>query len=184
MRAVYEACDAARMEFEFITRSGRKPVRAVRDLAEELLGAWSTPGVAREITRVHVHRAGSDAVSAVLAPAVRARGFTSERKGLFAGYDVPGLRPDWYLPLGGGDGVIVEVERGGVLTNNRDLLDFYKCHICREANHLFLLAPRAVHGRGSAAVVKRMRALFAAGVDANVESVAVFGYGDPAAKAA
>ena len=32
----------------------------------------------------------------------------------------------------------MEVERGKTTTNNMDLLDIYKCHICEEANHLFL----------------------------------------------
>ena len=35
----------------------------------------------------------------------------------------------------------MEVERGKTTTNNMDLLDIYKCHICEEANHLFLFVP-------------------------------------------
>jgi hypothetical protein len=168
------------MQLDFICRAPdaeRPRLQTVRDLASDFKEAWSDERIVEAIIREHVHGAQSDAISAVFASALRERGFTSEKRGLFADYDVPGLRPDWYLPLGDGDGVIVEVERGGVLTNNRDLLDFYKCHICREANHLFLLAPVRVHGRGSSAVVKRMRSLFAEGIDANVDSVAVFGYG-------
>jgi hypothetical protein len=57
-------------------------------------------------------------------------------------------------------------------------LDFYKCHICREASDLFLLAPVHVHGRGWLAVGNRMRALFEDGIESNVRSVAVFGYGE------
>jgi|tagenome__1003787_1003787.scaffolds.fasta_scaffold19563081_1 hypothetical protein len=168
------------MQLEFICRAQDEDlpvVRGVSQLARDFMEAWSDERIAAAVERAHVHGAQSDAMSAVFAAALHERGFTSEKRGLFAAYDVPGLRPDWYLPLGDGDGVIVEVERGGVLTNNRDLLDFYKCHICREANHLFLIAPIRVHGRGWSSVVKRMRSLFTEGIAANVTSVAVFGYG-------
>jgi hypothetical protein len=169
------------MELTFICRPADEQDRQVcivRELAEELRNAWASDQVLAAIESAHVHGAQSEAISLVIADDLRARGFTSEQKGLFAGYPVPGLRPDWYRRLEGDDGVIVEVERGGVLTNNRDLLDFYKCHICREASHLFLLAPVHVHGRGWLAVENRMRALFEDGVDSNVRSVAVFGYGN------
>ena len=167
------------MELEFICSDADSGgvVEKVRVLAEALRAAWDVPTIAGAVDAAHVRGAQSETISQILAGELSHQGFTSEKKGLFAEYDVPGLRPDWYLPLENGDGVIAEVERGGVLTNNRDLLDFYKCHICRQASHLFLIAPIRVHGRGSTSVVKRMRALFGAGVGTNVRSVAVFGYG-------
>lgn len=168
------------VQLDFICRAEDERVRSlarVRELAISLQHAWSAAGVEHAIEREHVHGAQSEVLNSVFGVELRERGFASERKGLFAQYEVPGLRPDWYLPLEDGDGIIAEVERGGVLTNNRDLLDFYKCHICREASHLFLVAPVRIHGRGSAAVVKRMRALFGENVRGSVRSVAVFGYG-------
>jgi hypothetical protein len=60
------------------------------------------------------------------------------------------------------------------LTNNRDLLDFYKVHICAEARHLFLFVPQMIHGRNaSIASAQRMRAVLHQ--QASVDSVAVFG---------
>jgi hypothetical protein len=41
-----------------------------------------------------------------------------------------------------------EILRAGkALANNMDLLDLWKCHICREAHHLFLVVPFLVKRR-------------------------------------
>lgn len=91
---------------------------------------------------------------------------------MFKGVEVPGLGPDlFHADLG----IIGEFERGGTLTNNRDLLDFYKVHICHEADHLFLFVPHRIHGRNvSVASAKRMRAVLRE--QSGVDSVALFGY--------
>jgi hypothetical protein len=62
-----------------------------------------------------------------------------------------------------------------------DLLDLWKCHICREAHHLFLIVPNVVkrnYGteRVYPRVVERLRTFFAPGNEANIHSVGVFGY--------
>ena len=53
------------------------------------------------------------------------------------------LRPDYYRPLET-SGILLEVERGKTTTNNMDLLDFWKCHLCRHADYLFLMVPQAL----------------------------------------
>jgi hypothetical protein len=68
-------------------------------------------------------------------------GFTSEKQGLFEEYATSGLRPDYYKPFGDRSGILLEVERGKTTINNMDLLDLWKCHICPEADVLFLFVP-------------------------------------------
>ncbi len=41
-------------------------------------------------------------------------------------------------------GIIFEVEQGKTTINNMNLLDLWKCHICAEAHHLFLLVPQVL----------------------------------------
>jgi hypothetical protein len=80
-------------------------------------------------------------------------------------------------------GILLEVERGKTTTNNMDLLDFWKCHLCEAANHLFLAVPRELkHNnlitakREYSAVVNRLSAFFEPRNYTNVRSLAVFGY--------
>ena len=62
-----------------------------------------------------------------------------------------------------------------------DLLDLWKCHICREAAHLFLVVPVVVQRTRSrdvvySRVVSRMRTFMTPENRVNVASIAVFGY--------
>jgi hypothetical protein len=121
----------------------------------------------------------SHQVDAVIQPHAEALGFSSQRENLFAEYPVA-LRPDWYLSLGA-TGVLLEIERGKTVTNNMDLLDLWKCHICRHAHHLFLIVPIVVRRnygteRVYPRVVARLATFFTLGNETNVRSVAVFGY--------
>jgi len=45
------------------------------------------------------------------------------------------LRPDYFLKLDD-TGILLEVERGKTTINNMDLLDFWKCHLCRNTAKL------------------------------------------------
>ena len=107
--------------------------------------------------------------------------FTSEKKGLFNDYLTPAIRPDYYKPIQN-DGIIIEVERGKTLMNNMDLLDFWKCHICHTANHLFLLVPtKLVQNQNSSIqcydkVVKRLSPFFKKNNYTNVHSLTIYGY--------
>jgi len=75
------------------------------------------------------------------------------------------------------------VERGKTIANNMDLLDVWKTHICRDANHLFLLVPsireteKGVDQKIFNTVQNRVGTFFQDGVKAiDVESVHIFGY--------
>lgn len=62
-----------------------------------------------------------------------------------------------------------------------DLLDLWKCHICREAHHLFLIVPLRITRRARSeavfpSVAKRMATFVDPSNRVNVASIAVFGY--------
>ena len=82
-----------------------------------------------------------------------------------------------------GSGILLEVERGKTTTNNMDLLDFWKCHLCKQADYLFLMVPQALKHNDAmtpkkeyASVVKRLKTFFAPGNATNVRAVHIFGY--------
>jgi len=167
------------MEFVFLGDGGRHDLHGVRDLAEEFHARVSSEETRLALAEIAPIGGTSHQVDELIGPHARALGFESQRTGLFAGYPVV-LRPDWYRPFGH-SGILLEVERGKTVTNNMDLLDLWKCHICREAEHLFLVVPMHVQrtkGREGVfeRVVNRLGTFFVAGNDVNVKSVAVFGY--------
>ena len=64
-----------------------------------------------------------------------------------------------------------------------DLLDFWKCHLCKHADYLFLMVPQALkHNdlmtpkREYTSVVKRLETFFIPGNTTNVRAVHIFGY--------
>ena len=73
----------------------------------------------------------------------------------------------------------MEVEKGKTVTNNMDLLDLWKCHICSEANHLFLIIPIRDEDKGLNifdTVSKRMSSFFVEENYLNINSLIIFGY--------
>lgn len=89
-----------------------------------------------------MHGAKSDEIQSLAAEwLTTAHGFRSEVVDAFK--DGTRLRPDFIGDLGGMRGILVEVERGGAVTNNHDLKDLWKCHLCDRTQHLFLLVPHA-----------------------------------------
>ena len=88
-----------------------------------------------------------------------------------------GLRPDFFMKIGK-NGILMEVERGKTTTNNMDLLDIYKCHICEEANHLFLFVPIEVSHTKNIykSVCKKVENFFYEENYLNIDSTIVFGY--------
>jgi hypothetical protein len=145
----------------------------------ELLAALDSPVVTRALGAIPSIGGTSHQVDDIVRPYAEHYGFSSQRTTLFSEYPV-GLRPDWYRKLGR-SGIIFEVERGKAVTNNMDLLDLWKCHICREAEHLILMVPIAVsrsygvenvYGR----VATRLATFFAPGSETNVYSTAILGY--------
>lgn len=138
--------------------------------ARELLAAANLPGLSSAMVQATFDRFSSGL------------GFLSEAKGLFAKYENKALRPDFYLPMGE-SGILMEVERGKTTTNNMDLLDMWKCHLCLHADYLFLMVPQALRHNLSMtpkkeynSVVKRLGSFFMDGNFTNVRAAHVFGY--------
>lgn len=175
------------MSFEFLVQPDLDDARSaevpnVRDLAAMLHEHMSAAGITASLAAIPEIGGTSHAVDAILAPIAARLGFQSQKKDLFSAHKT-GLRPDWYRPLGeqGTGGILLEVERGRTLANNSDLLDLWKCHICREAHHLFLVVPFQVKRSSRVEtvyerVVMRMKTFIEPSNKVNVATISVFGY--------
>ncbi|HET8570130.1 MAG TPA: hypothetical protein VFM93_14215, partial [Candidatus Limnocylindria bacterium] len=118
---------------------------AVASVAGTLLERLNIAEIQAALASAHAPRAPSSRVQAAFLHVAEELGFRNEAAGLFAEYQSR-LRPDYFLPVGT-TGVLLEVERGKTITNNMDMLDFWKCHLCAHANYLFLLVPQLLrHG--------------------------------------
>ena len=156
--------------------------REVSKLANSVLEILNKKSAKDAISKAHVFGASSHTIQKAILPEVLELGFSSEKKQLFSEYKVGGLRPDYYKPLSKG-GILFEVERGKTIANNMDLLDVWKTHICKEANHLFLLVPniRVSKNLNEAkifpSVKNRLETFFNENISAiDVDSVHLFGY--------
>lgn len=153
----------------------------VDQLARRFLRYLRRPDVQKQIAKVHKLGTSSAKVQEVVLPGAKKLGFANEKKGLFAGYRVPALRPDYYVKVRDA-GVLLEVERGKTTTNNMDLLDFWKCHICEHADYLFLLVPQqrpSENGRvlhHFKQVRNRLSTFFEPQNYVDVDAVFLFGY--------
>jgi hypothetical protein len=141
---------------------------------------------ASTIDAAHIHGAGSGAIQSIVSELLKDRlGFREEvvltpQDGL-----VTHARPDFFYRLSDSRGILAEVERGGTTTNNHDLKDIWKAHISPDAQHLFLIVPRANWKASGDArehpyprVVSRLGAFFGdPRREIDVVSVHVFGYG-------
>jgi hypothetical protein len=141
---------------------------------------------ATEIDVVHIHRAQSSAVQAIVSSLLREHlGFREEVVLAPSDGFVTHARPDFIYALRPGRGIIAEVERGGTTTNNHDLKDLWKTHIANEAQHLFLIVPNANWNQAGAArehpyarVLIRLGSFFGdPRREIDVVSLHVFGYG-------
>ncbi|MCI0489456.1 MAG: hypothetical protein L0229_22920 [Blastocatellia bacterium] len=150
-------------------------------LATHLMDYLSSETVREEISRCHQLNATSQQIQSIIHEEVQRLGFQSEKRGLFQDYQVAALRPDFYRPVGK-SGIILEVERGKTITNNMDLLDIWKCHVCAHADFLFLIVPverRSANGtfiKAFDSVVRRLSTFFEPRNYINVEAAFVFGY--------
>ena len=106
----------------------------VESIADRLHEHLNHPETIHRIAIVNQPGNSSSKVQDAFLEFAQQLGFESERKGLFKDSGLA-LRPDYFLPLGE-TGILLEVERGKTTINNMDLLDFWKCHLCGEANHL------------------------------------------------
>lgn len=153
----------------------------VLDIAKRLLGELNSTATLESISQANQPNLSSAEVQAAFEPAARSLGFQSEARGLFSD-SVAGLRPDYFLPLGN-TGIILEVERGKTTTNNMDMLDFWKCHLCGKAHYLFLLVPQSLqHNPGMTpkkeyeTVRRRLAHFFEPGNYTNVRGLCLYGY--------
>lgn len=154
----------------------------VKAISDRLLDHLNTPGALELMKAANAPGTSSAIVQAAFEPFATELGFTNEAKGLFSEYQNRALRPDYYLPVGS-NGILLEVERGKTTTNNMDLLDLWKCHVCNHADYLFLMVPQELRHnltmspkREYNAVVKRMSSFFMSGNYTNVRGLHVFGY--------
>ena len=150
-------------------------------IAQELRAYLDEAETQQQIRERHVLGASSALIQALVLNKAKSLGFEDEKRGLFSNYAVPALRPDYYCPLGD-SGILLEVERGKTTTNNMDLLDFWKCHICQHAEYLFLLVPQARPSESGTVlrcfqqVKRRLGVFFEPQNYVNVNAVHLFGY--------
>jgi hypothetical protein len=150
-------------------------------MAEELLEYLEQEKTQQQILERHILGASSALIQDLVLEKAKALGFEDEKRGLFANYAVPALRPDYFCQMGD-SGILLEVERGKTTTNNMDLLDFWKCHICEHAEYLFLLVPqKRTSANGSVLwhfkqVERRLGVFFKPKNYVNVNAVHLFGY--------
>ena len=150
-------------------------------LAAQLAARMEREVVRFAISEVHKLGGRSQDVQEILRRDLEDLGFQNEKKGLFAEMSVSALRPDFYRPLGR-TGIIAEVERGKTITNNMDLLDLWKCHICPNADFLFLIVPmdrRSEDGtsiRAFEQAARRLGTFFEPRNYVHVEATFLFGY--------
>lgn len=175
------------MALEFLVQPHADPVRqaevpTVRAIAESLAAALARPEATAALSAIPPIGGTSHAVDAIVAPIARSLGFTSQRRDLFAAYPTR-LRPDWYRPLSDARdaGILLEIERGKALTNNMDLLDLWKCHICHAAHHLLLVVPFQVRRTSTTEqvytrVATRLRTFVEPHNRVNVTTIGVIGY--------
>lgn len=153
----------------------------ISGLADDLYAHLSTEDALARIEDANQPGKSSAAVQATFGEFAHRLGFENEKVGLFGSSEFA-LRPDYFLRMGD-TGVLLEVERGKTTINNMDLLDFWKCHLCRHAHYLFLLVPLALRQNTTmsprdefGAVARRLRPFFERGNYTNVRGVCLFGY--------
>jgi hypothetical protein len=157
--------------------------KVVQEVASNLMRSLNHPSTYAEICLANVPKSSSGLVQACILKSATGLGFQDEAKGLFASYENKLLRPDYFLQLGPQSGILLEIERGKTTINNMDLLDFWKCHICVHANHLFLMVPKELRQNEKMqsrkefkTVSNRLKSFFEGGNYTNVDSLFLFGY--------
>ena len=151
------------------------------EVFESLTDFMSAPEIQTELEKTHVLNAKSGEIQKIILKKTSELGFASEKKGLFDDIPVKQLRPDYYLKIDETSGVIMEVERGKTIANNMDILDLWKCHICKKANLLFLVVPNIRqtekgHNKIFETVERRMETFFKPENYINVDGVFIIGY--------
>lgn len=161
------------------SKSNKKNIIAVFKIGKSLENYLNKPETIKKIKSKNVKGGDSkDIQNIIMEYAVPELGFTSEKENLFKKYKNNKLRPDFFKRING-SGILIEVERGKTITNNMDLLDLWKCHICTEADHLFLVVPIRDEAKGLNIfdnTCKRMSSFFLKRNYLNIESLIIYGY--------
>ena len=154
----------------------------VSRIGNELFEYLKSPQITKDFSDANEPGNSSSKVQDVFLHKAIELGFQSEKKRLFSDIPTNNLRPDYYRPVDD-SGIIIEVERGKTIMNNMDMLDMWKCHLCKSANHLFLFVPNQLkHNSNSKAydcfrrVSDRLSPFFEAANYTNVHSLWIFGY--------
>jgi hypothetical protein len=156
--------------------------KEVLNIANELKDFLNQKNILQKIALANQLGANSAVVQEIILEKAIPLGFKSEKQYLFSEYPSSGLRPDYYKKINTNKGIIIEVERGKTLANNMDMLDVWKCHICKEANYLFLIVPYirpTGDGKGNTifdTVIKRMESFFKKYNYINIDALFIFGY--------
>ncbi len=161
---------------------GTLDYQEVEEIGNKLLQYLRRAEVKKRIDDANAPKKNSKEVQEVfLKYATEELGFKDEKRGLFSEYKTSALRPDYFRKTKS-SGIILEVERGKTLMNNMDLLDLWKCHICTEANSLFLMVPQNLsHQKGSSykafnKVCERMSTFYEKDNYTNVLALFIYGY--------
>ena len=165
-------------------------IARVERIASALLGELRR--VSDEIDRIHRFRAKSDDIQAVFFAWLRENYRVSiETTEGFEDTTTRRNRPDAQIWLddSGARRLLVEVERGGTVTNGHDLKDMWKAHLSPLLQHLFLVVPNTIEDergkpRSDQAFIRctaRLGSFFKdERTEVDVLSVHLFGYGaDP-----
>jgi hypothetical protein len=124
-----------------LTPAEAAEVARVDSIAERVLRFLEEESA--EIDQAHVFGAQSSVIQTILNRLLAQAGFLSEVVITPEDGFVTRARPDFFLTLSPGRGILAEVERGGTVTNNHDLKDVWKAHIAPNAQHLFLVVPNS-----------------------------------------
>lgn len=172
------------IEYKLFNQEGLDEVELneVINCVDTLLSCLNEDDILDRINKANQPGTSSAEVQAVFIEQAKKLGFSSEKTGLFSKYKTSGLRPDYFKKMGE-TGILFEVERGKTIHNNMDMLDLWKCHICEEADYLFLLVPKALKQNAVGkpqntfrTVCNRLEAFFIKGNYVNVKAVFIFGY--------
>lgn len=166
-----------KISLKIFSKNSQNPLRKqVHKIAQDLQVTMSQNNFIEQIAKAHKLHAKSQDVQDIFLPVLTRLGFKSEKKGLFENYEVSSLRPDFFKKIGHQTGIIVEVERGRTTANNMDILDIWKCHICRDAEFLFLIVPKLRQNKNNSVdkifekVIKRISTFFINANYINVDS--------------
>ena len=151
-------------------------LKVVKSISNKFLNYLNKQETIKKLNDFNIKGNKSQKIQEVFLDYLLSLGFKSEKQGLFKDYNSQ-LRPDYFKKLNR-SGIILEVERGKTIRNNMDLLDVWKCHICKEANHLFLVIPKEISHTPNCFKYSsnRLNTFFQKNNYINIDSLNIFGY--------